>query len=209
MFTSRAEYRLQLREDNADMRLTDIGRKLGLVDDRRWTAFNEKREAVERETARLKGTWVHPARVGAADQERVFGQSIEREYSLFELLRRPNVSYRSLMSLPNTGAELIDTTVAEQVEIAAKYAGYIERQQDEVARQQAQEDLVLPGDFDYARVKGLSREAQQKLTQVRPETIGQASRMQGITPATISLLLVHLKRRSAVADPAATSQVRA
>jgi tRNA uridine 5-carboxymethylaminomethyl modification enzyme len=196
MFTSRAEYRLQLREDNADMRLTEAGRKLGLVDDRRWSAFSEKREAVARETARLKATWAHPAQLALEDQERVLGQPIEREYSYFELLRRPEVGYHSLMSLPNSGEAVTDPAVAEQVAIAAKYAGYIERQQDEVARQLAQESLALPAEFDYAQVTGLSKEAQQRLAQVRPGTIGQASRLQGITPATISLLLVHLKRRS-------------
>ncbi len=209
MFTSRAEYRLQLREDNADMRLTEAGRKLGLVGDLRWAAFNDKREAVERETARLKSTWAHPGKIDASDQARVFGQAIEREYSLFELLRRPSVSYRSLTSLANVGEAVSDHAVAEQVEIAAKYSGYIERQQDEVARQLAQEGLALPADFDYARVKGLSREAQQRLAQIRPETIGQASRLQGITPATISLLLVHLKRRTQAASVSAPAQTRA
>ena len=209
MFTSRAEYRLQLREDNADMRLTEAGRKLGLVDDLRWAAFNDKREAVECETARLKATWAHPGKIDASDQARVFGQAIEREYSLFELLRRPLVSYRSLTSLPNVGEGVSDHAVAEQVEIAAKYSGYIERQQTEVARQLAQEGLPLPVDFDYAQVKGLSREAQQRLAQVRPETIGQASRLQGITPATISLLLVHLKRRTQAANVSAPAQTRA
>jgi tRNA uridine 5-carboxymethylaminomethyl modification enzyme len=206
MFTSRAEYRLQLREDNADMRLTEAGRRLGLVDDRRWSAFSEKREAVARETARLKATWAHPAQIALEDQERVLGQPIEREYSYFELLRRPEVGYHSLMSLPNSGAAVTDPAVAEQVAIAAKYAGYIERQQDEVARQLAQESLALPAEFDYAQVTGLSKEAQQRLAQVRPGTIGQASRLQGITPATISLLLVHLKRRSLAGKPDAPAQ---
>ncbi|MBK7659055.1 MAG: tRNA uridine-5-carboxymethylaminomethyl(34) synthesis enzyme MnmG [Betaproteobacteria bacterium] len=196
MFTSRAEYRLQLREDNADLRLTGIGRKLGLVDDARWEAFERKREAVERETARLKATWAQPSRVPAQDQERVLGQAMEREYSLFDLLRRPNVSYGSLMSLPVAGDGPSDPAVREQVEIAAKYAGYIDRQKDEIARQQSQESLPLPEDVDYAEVRGLSKEAQQKLSQHRPATVGQASRIQGITPAAISLLLVHLKRRS-------------
>ncbi len=196
MFTSRAEYRLQLREDNADLRLTGIGRKLGLVDDARWEAFERKREAVERETARLKATWAQPSRVPVQDQERVLGQAMEREYSLFDLLRRPNVSYGSLMSLPVAGDGPSDPAVREQVEIAAKYAGYIDRQKDEIARQQSQESLPLPEDVDYAEVRGLSKEAQQKLAQHRPATVGQASRIQGITPAAISLLLVHLKRRS-------------
>ncbi len=204
MFTSRAEYRLQLREDNADLRLTEAGRKLGLVDDERWRAFSEKREAIERETGRLRSTWVQPGKIPESDQLRVVGQALEREYSLFDLLRRPNVSYRSLLTLPNAGAGVADETVAEQVEIAAKYAGYIERQKDEVSRQLAQEGLRLPRDMDYATVRGLSKEVQQKLSQHRPETIGQASRIQGVTPAAISLLLVHLKRRAlasrAIAD---------
>ena len=195
MFTSRAEYRLQLREDNADLRLTETGRKLGLVDDGRWSAFVAKREAIEGETARLKATCAHPGRVPLADQMRVLGQPMEREYPLFELLRRPDVSYRSLLSFPNAGAEVDDSAVAEQVEIAAKYAGYIDRQRDDVARQLAQETLAIPGDLDYGSVRGLSKEAEQKLTQHRPGTVGEAARLQGITPAAISLLLVHLKRR--------------
>ncbi|HRA24116.1 MAG TPA: FAD-dependent oxidoreductase, partial [Usitatibacteraceae bacterium] len=201
MFTSRAEYRLQLREDNADLRLTEAGRKLGLVDDARWAAFCAKREAVERETARLRATWAQPARIPEAEQVRVLGQKLEREHSLFDLLRRPDVGYRSLLSLPNAGEGVDDKTVAEQVEIAAKYAGYIDRQRDEVARALAQETLAIPGDLDYHAVRGLSREAQQKLAQHRPQTVGQAARIQGITPAAISLLLVHLKRR-ALADGA-------
>ena len=196
MFTSRAEYRLQLREDNADLRLTEIGRKLGLVDDARWAAFERKREAVERETARLRATWALPARIPVEDQIRVLGQPMEREYSLFDLLRRPNVSYGSLTTLPIEGDVPSDPSVREQVEIAAKYAGYIDRQKDEVDRQRSQEALPLPEDLDYASVRGLSREVQQKLAQHRPGTVGQASRIQGITPAAISLLLVHLKRRS-------------
>ncbi len=163
MFTSRAEYRLQLREDNADLRLTETGRKLGLVDDARWAAFSAKREAIERETARLKAAWAQPGRIPVEDQVRVLGQPMEREYSLFDLLRRPDVGYRSLLSLPNAGAGVEDAAVAEQVEIAAKYAGYIDRQKDEVARQLAQETLPLPADLDYAAVRGLSKEVQQKL----------------------------------------------
>jgi tRNA uridine 5-carboxymethylaminomethyl modification enzyme len=196
MFTSRAEYRLQLREDNADLRLTEMGRKLGLVSDTRWQAFSAKREAIERETARLKATWAHPGRVLEADQVRVLGRAMEREYSLFDLLRRPGVGYRLLLSFPNAGEAVGDGAVAEQVEIAAKYAGYIERQHDEITRQLAQENLELPADLDYSAVRGLSKEAQQKLAEHRPETVGQAARTQGITPAAISLLLVHLKRRA-------------
>jgi tRNA uridine 5-carboxymethylaminomethyl modification enzyme len=196
MFTSRAEYRLQLREDNADLRLTEIGRKLGLIDDARWNAFARKRDAVEREMARLKATWALPTRIPESDQIRVLGQVMEREYSLFDLLRRPKVGYDSLMTLPAAGEGSSDPAVREQVEIAAKYSGYIDRQKEDIARQLAQEDVALPADFDYASVRGLSKEAQQKLAQHRPETVGQASRIQGITPAAISLLLVHLKRRS-------------
>jgi tRNA uridine 5-carboxymethylaminomethyl modification enzyme len=194
MFTSRAEYRLQLREDNADTRLTEIGRKLGLVDDARWQAFSEKREAVERETARLKATWAQPARVPEADAMRVLGQVMERDYSMFDLLRRPNVSYEALMSLAVAGEGVTDPAVAEQVEIAAKYQGYIDRQQIEVEYNRAQEEVRLPNDIDYLQVRGLSKEVQLKLNQHKPETVGQAARIQGITPAAVSLLLVHIKR---------------
>ncbi len=194
MFTSRAEYRLQLREDNADTRLTEIGRQLGLVDDPRWQAFSEKREAVERETARLKATWAQPARVPEADAMRVLGQVMERDYSMFDLLRRPNVSYQALMSLAVAGEGVTNSAVAEQVEIAAKYQGYIDRQQVEVEHNRGQQEVRLPDDIDYLQVRGLSKEVQLKLNQHKPETIGQASRIQGITPAAVSLLLVHIKR---------------
>ena len=200
MFTSRAEYRLQLREDNADMRLTETGRSLGLVDDVRWASFDTKREAVARETERLRTTWVNPRMVAEADAMRVLGQALEREYALADLLRRPHVTYPSLMSLPHAGVPVTDPLVAEQVEIGIKYQGYIARQQDEVARQAGAESLRLPSDLDYATVRGLSKEVQQKLNQHRPETLGQAARMQGITPAAISLLLVHLKRRGGIAS---------
>ncbi len=195
MFTSRAEYRLSLREDNADLRLTETGRKLGLVDDIRWAAFCAKREAVERETARLRATWATPARVPAEAAEAVLGKAIEREYPFFELLRRPDVRYTDLMTLPGApeGPET-DPQVVEQLEIAAKYQGYIDRQQDEVARQADAETTPLPADLDYTTVRGLSKEVQGRLNQHKPETIGQASRIQGITPAAISLLLVWLKR---------------
>jgi tRNA uridine 5-carboxymethylaminomethyl modification enzyme len=196
MFTSRAEYRLQLREDNADARLTEIGRKLGLVDDARWEAFDQKREAVARETERLKSTWVNPKMLPEADAQRVLGQSIEREYSLLDLLRRPDVTYASLMTLPGAGEKTIDPAVSEQVEIAVKYHGYIARQQDEVARSVEQETLRLPSNMDYTQVRGLSKEAQQKLNEHQPETLGQAARISGMTPATISLLLVHVKKSS-------------
>jgi len=194
MFTSRAEYRLSLREDNADMRLTEIGRGLGVVDDRRWQHFERKRETVTRELERLKSTWVNPNVIAQHEYERVLGQTIEREYTLLDLLRRPNVNYASLMTLPDVGPAVADPKVAEQVEIQCKYQGYITRQQDEITRQTAYETTRLPADLDYRGVHGLSIEVQQKLNQHRPETLGQAVRMSGVTPAAISLLLVHLKR---------------
>jgi tRNA uridine 5-carboxymethylaminomethyl modification enzyme len=195
MFTSRAEYRLSLREDNADLRLTEIGRSLGLVDDVRWDAFNRKRDAIAREAERLKSTWMHPRNLAPSEAQRVLGKSMEREYSLFDLLRRPEVSYASLLTLPDAGTPQTDPQVVEQLEIQAKYQGYIDRQADEVEKAQASETLRLPEDMDYTEVRGLSIEVHQKLNQFRPETLGQASRIQGITPAAISLLLVHLKRR--------------
>ena len=194
MFTSRAEYRLSLREDNADMRLTEIGRGLGVVDDRRWQHFERKRETVTRELERLKSTWVNPNVIAQHEYERVLGQTIEREYTLLDLLRRPSVNYASLMTLPDVGPAVADPKVAEQVEIQCKYQGYITRQQDEITRQAAYETTRLPTDLDYCGVHGLSIEVQQKLNQHRPETLGQAARMSGVTPAAISLLLVHLKR---------------
>ncbi len=197
MFTSRAEYRLSLREDNADLRLTEIGRSLGLVDDSRWDAFNRKRDAVAREAERLKSTWVNPRHLPEADAIRVLGQPMEREYRLFDLLRRPQVSYQSLLTLPGAGEAVEASEVVEQVEIQAKYQGYIERQQDEIDKGLAHESLPLPADLDYADVRGLSIEVRQKLSQARPQTLGQASRVQGVTPAAISLLLVFLKRRKA------------
>ena len=195
MFTSRAEYRLMLREDNADLRLTEAGRRLGLVDDARWNAFSRKRDAIARETERLKSTWVNPRLLLPEIAERVLGQPIEREHCFHELLRRPNVSYRSLSLIPLFGAGVEDPVVAEQVEIEAKYQGYITRQKDEIARHEAQEFAALPVDFDYGAVRGLSIEAQQTLSRHRPETIGQAARISGVTPAAISLLLVHLKKK--------------
>ena len=194
MFTSRAEYRLQLREDNADLRLTETGRKLGVVDDARWQVFEQKREAIAREQERLRGTWVNPRNLPEEDAIRVLGKPIEREYALHELLRRPDVTYASLMSLPSAGIGVDDEKVAEQVETQAKYHGYIERQRGEVSRAEQYETLGLPKDLDYRAVRGLSIEVQQKLNQHKPETIGQAARISGITPAAISLLLVHLKR---------------
>jgi tRNA uridine 5-carboxymethylaminomethyl modification enzyme len=194
MFTSRAEYRLMLREDNADLRLTEIGRKLGLVDDVRWDAFSRKRDAIALETERLKSTWTNPRTVSPEVAERVLGQPIEREYTLYDLLRRPNVSYHSLSLIRPTRNAVDDPIVAEQVEIQAKYEGYIARQREEVARREAQESATLPGDLDYAEVRGLSIEARQTLSRQRPQTIGQAARISGVTPAAVSLLLVHLKR---------------
>ncbi|OIQ65959.1 tRNA uridine 5-carboxymethylaminomethyl modification enzyme MnmG [mine drainage metagenome] len=217
MFTSRAEFRLQLREDNADARLTETGRKLGLVDDVRWNAYGLKRDAVSRETERLRSIWVNPKNLEAADAERVLGKVLEHEYSLAELLRRPGVSYAALMSLadgkfaapgfaagvpretPDPAADssaekMLAATVIEQVEIAAKYSGYIERQKDEVQRATHHERLKLPKDIDYMQVSALSIEARQKLNHHKPETLGQASRISGITPAAISLLTIHLKK---------------
>jgi len=204
MFTSRAEFRLQLREDNADLRLTESGRQMGLVDDARWDAFNRKRDAIARETQRLKSAWVSPRNLAASESERVLGKAIDHEYNLGELLRRPGVTYAGLMSLDGgayanpevsreTLAELFEPVV-EQIEIAAKYSGYIERQKDEVERAAAYEDLKLPADLDYMQVAALSIEVRQKLNKHRPETLGLASRISGVTPAAISLLLVHLKK---------------
>ena len=194
MFTSRAEYRLTLREDNADLRLTETGRRLGIVDDTRWNAFSRKRDAIAAEQERLDKLRASPRTVPEPEAVRVLGQPLEREYSYTSLLRRPNISYRSLMTLPNAGRGVESDSVAEQVEIQAKYRGYVERQRDEVRRRAQQEDQRLPQDLDYASVRGLSKEAQQKLLHHRPETLGQAARISGVTPAAIALLLVHLKR---------------
>lgn len=207
MFTSRAEFRLQLREDNADMRLTEAARHMGLVDDARWEAFNRKRDAVSRETERLKSTWIHPKIVSAAEAERVLGKAIDHEYNLFDLLRRPGVSYQGLMSLeagrfaPGVAGPVSRETlggqldeVLEQIEIQAKYSGYINRQREEVDRAAHFENLKLPPELDYMAVTALSIEVRQKLQKHRPETLGQASRISGVTPAAISLLLIHLKR---------------
>ena len=204
MFTSRAEYRLQLREDNADLRLTEDGRRMGLVGDAQWEAFSRKRDAVSRETERLKSTWVNPRIVSAAEALRVLGTSMEHEYNLGDLLRRPDVGYEALMSLENgqwasaavsreTLGELYGPVV-EQIEIGAKYSGYIERQKDEVERAAYYENLKLPAELDYMQVAALSIEVRQKLSKHRPETLGLASRISGVTPAAISLLLVHLKK---------------
>jgi tRNA uridine 5-carboxymethylaminomethyl modification enzyme len=220
MFTSRAEYRLQLREDNADLRLTEAGRRLGLVDDVRWGAFNRKRDAVSRETERLKSAWVQPASLPAADAERLLGKALEHEHPLLDLLRRPGVGYDTVEQVASIarpeagvsraalrtelGAELADAVI-EQVEIATRYAGYIGRQQDEVARAAQYEQLALPPDLDYGAVKALSFEVRHRLSQHRPATLGQASRISGVTPAAISLLLVHLKKKR-LADLAAPAE---
>ena len=198
MFTSRAEYRLSLREDNADLRLTEHGRRLGLVGDERWEFFCEKREAIAREQEWLKSTWVHPATLAADEAIRVLGKPIERDYTLYDLLRRPDVSYAALASLhlpeDAEARPALAAPVIEQVEIQAKYQGYIDRQVDEVARSLVNEETRLPENIDYASMGGLSNEIRQKLIRHRPETIAQASRIQGMTPAAISILLVHLKR---------------
>jgi tRNA uridine 5-carboxymethylaminomethyl modification enzyme len=218
MFTSRAEYRLQLREDNADLRLTETGRRLGLVDDRRWDAFCRKRDAVSRETTRLRGIWINPRNLDKAEAVRVLGKEIDHEYSLAELLRRPDVNYRSLMSLadgkyapadlawdeaePATddtqeAQRLFARAVIDQVEITARYSGYIDRQKGEIERAEYYENLVLPDTLDYMQVSALSVEARQILAKHRPQTLGLASRISGITPASVSLLLVHLKKSRA------------
>jgi tRNA uridine 5-carboxymethylaminomethyl modification enzyme len=196
MFTSRAEFRLLLREDNADLRLTERGRELGLVSDAQWAAFEAKREAVAREQSRLVSTWVRPQANGPAGQAALGGE-LRRETRASELLARPGVSYAALMSVPGVGPGVADPAVAEQVEIQAMYAGYIERQQAEIERQRANEELALPADFDFGIVRGLSTEVREKFLRYRPATVGQAARIPGVTPAAVSLLLVHLKRRSA------------
>ncbi|MDX1823665.1 MAG: tRNA uridine-5-carboxymethylaminomethyl(34) synthesis enzyme MnmG [Thiohalomonadales bacterium] len=196
MFTSRAEYRLMLREDNADLRLTETGRELGLVDGDRWRIFDTKQHAIEAETQRLRDTWLRPESLSAEEGQRVLGQPLTRETNLLDLLRRPDVTYQGLMSLPGVmEQEVRDEKVAEQVEIQAKYSGYIQRQQDEIARQRRHEDTMIPADFDYHMIKGLSAEVQEKLLRVVPETVGQAARIPGVTPAAISLLLVYLKKK--------------
>ena len=198
MFTSRAEYRLVLREDNADPRLTEKGRELGLVDDERWAVFNAKREAIEQETQRLRSTWMQPNSEQGKAYSAQYGTPLTHEYSLLDLLRRPEVDYTALVEL--TGASDIPADAAEQVEIQAKYAGYIERQQEEIERLRQHEQTRLPEDLDYASLNGLSNEIRAKLADVRPQTLGQASRIPGVTPAAVSLLLIHLKKRNALGD---------
>jgi tRNA uridine 5-carboxymethylaminomethyl modification enzyme len=209
MFTSRAEYRLSLREDNADLRLTEIGRRLGLVDDVRWTFFERKREAVAMEIERLRSTWINPRLLEAEQMQELFGQALERDYTTADLLKRPGVTYESLMALPGAGPGIEERQAAGQVEIQVKYQGYIDRQQEEVQRREQYEDWRLPEDLDYRAVRGLSIEVQQKLDKHRPETVGHAQRISGITPAAISLLLVHLKRGKGAGLQAEPSRQRA
>jgi tRNA uridine 5-carboxymethylaminomethyl modification enzyme len=212
MFTSRAEFRLQLREDNADLRLTELGRQLGLVDGARWAHFNRKREALARETERLRSTWVHPTNLPAADAERLLGKALEHEHSLADLLRRPGIDFDTVVAATAIARPKVDVSretlgqelgqqladeIIEQLEIATKYAGYIDKQNEEVSRAQNFEDLPLPAELDYDQVKALSFEVRQKLNQHRPQTLGQATRISGVTPAAISLLLVHLKKKRA------------
>ncbi|MFM5210277.1 tRNA uridine-5-carboxymethylaminomethyl(34) synthesis enzyme MnmG [Aeromonas hydrophila] len=194
MFTSRAEYRLLLREDNADLRLTGIGRELGLVDDERWGKFNAKMEQVEQERQRMRSTWIHPQHPSLEAVNALVNTPLTREQSLEELLRRPEVTYEALMAIEGVGPALPDTAAADQVEIQIKYAGYIERQHDEVEKQLRNENTLLPLDMNYRDVNGLSNEVIAKLNDAKPQTIGQASRISGITPAAISILLVHLKK---------------
>jgi tRNA uridine 5-carboxymethylaminomethyl modification enzyme len=219
MFTSRAEFRLQLREDNADLRLTELGRGLGLVDDARWAAFERKRDAIAREQQRLQSTWVHPGRLPAAEAKRLLGKALDHEYSLVELLRRPGVGFDTLSEVARIASieppvsretltaewgETLADAVIEQVEIATKYAGYIHKQSEDVERARQFEDLPLPADIDYSQVHALSFEVRQKLARHCPQTLGMASRISGVTPAAISLLLVHLKKKrlAGAAQPA-------
>lgn len=196
MFTSRAEYRLMLREDNADLRLTEKARELDLVDEEQWAAFDSKREMIEQEQQRLKATWLHPDKVSKQEQERVLGKTLSREANLLELLRRPDVNYKNLTSLSELSEGVGNAIVAEQVEIQAKYSGYIDRQRDEIARHKRNEETRLPDNLDYDQVKGLSLEVAEKLKHIRPATIGQAGRISGVTPAAVSLLLIHMKKRN-------------
>jgi len=193
MFTSRAEYRLVLREDNADLRLTEKGRKLGLVGDERWAQFSEKREAIEQEKQRLKDTWVQPKTEQAETLNEKLKSPLSREYNLADLIKRPEIGYRDVADLK--GESVTDPQVAEQVEIQFKYAGYIDRQRDEIEQMRRQENTKLPASFNYDQISGLSNELTLKLKEVRPDTIAQASRIQGMTPAAISLLLVYLKKQ--------------
>ena len=194
MFTSRAEYRLLLRQDNADLRLTETGYRLGCVDAERWQKFCEKREMIERESQRLRQHWVHPATAAAQQFDTLFKQPLEREYNAWELLRRPQVNYQQLMTVESCGPGVSDPAVAEQIDIQAQYAGYLARQENEILRQQHYESAEIPFSLQYEQISGLSTELQQKLNQVKPSTIAQAKRIPGMTPAAISLLLIHLKK---------------
>lgn len=198
MFTSRAEYRLLLREDNADVRLTEKGRIAGLVDDERWAVFNQKMEDVELERQRLKATWVHPKHKMAEQLNQVLKNPLSKEHTLEDIIRRPEMTYEELMKVADFGPGLTNPLAAEQVEIQIKYSGYIERQKDEIAKTQRHENTLLPMNFDYSKISGLSNEVIAKLTDTRPETLGKASRISGITPAAISLLLVHLKKQGLI-----------
>jgi tRNA uridine 5-carboxymethylaminomethyl modification enzyme len=197
MFTSRAEYRLLLREDNADLRLTKAGRDLGLVDDHRWQHFSEKRDAIEQEQQRLGGIWLRPQDLTPEAAEETLGSTLSKEANGLNLLARPNVGYSQLMALPRMGPGLADEQVIEQLEVQAKYAGYIDRQRDEIEKHRASESVELPEELDYSDVHGLSAEVREKFQRHRPQTLGQAGRIPGVTPAAISLLLIHLKKRSA------------
>ncbi len=197
MFTSRAEYRLLLREDNADLRLTETGRRLGLVGEAQWRRFEDKREAIARERQRLRETWLRPAAIDPEQARAVLGDELRREARALDLLARPKVGYEDLMALPGLGPGVADPQVAEQLDIQAKYAGYIDRQQQEIDRHRTQEETRLPPDFPFDQVRGLSSEVREKLLRVRPTTLGQAARIPGLTPAAISLLLIHIRRRSA------------
>jgi tRNA uridine 5-carboxymethylaminomethyl modification enzyme len=197
MFTSRAEYRLLLREDNADLRLTETGRRLGLVGEAQWRRFEDKREAIARERQRLRETWLRPTALDPEQARAVLGDELRREVRVLDLLARPKVDYANLMTLPGLGPGVTDPKVAEQLDIQAKYAGYIERQQQEIDRHRAQEETALPPDFPFDQVRGLSAEVREKLLRIRPTTLGQAARIPGLTPAAISLLLIHIRRRSA------------
>jgi tRNA uridine 5-carboxymethylaminomethyl modification enzyme len=200
MFTSRAEHRLLLREDNADLRLTEAGRRLGLVGEEQWRCFCEKREAIEHEQQRLRATWIYPASgTHQSLQRQILGTPLQRESNLHDLLRRPHVSYRRLHELPGAGTPQEDPAVAEQLEIQARYEGYIERQRQEIERARRYEELPLPDDMDFAKVAGLSNEVREKFQRHRPATVGSAGRIPGVTPAAVSVLLVHLKKRNALA----------
>ena len=204
MFTSRAEYRLSLREDNADLRLTETGYRLGCVTEAQWEIFEQKREKTTREIQRMKTTWIQPAMLSTEESERVLGKTIEHEYSLADLLKRPKVTYRTLEGLTGIDGqqwrseERLSDDVKDQVEIQIKYAGYVDRQSREIERQAGFENMKLPQDMDYSSIKALSIEVRQKLERQQPETLGQASRISGITPAAISILLIHLKKNGLV-----------